>query len=108
LKKAIIKRRATPTIYVLGVNRPGYFAGPRYCKAHIRNKKGYVYLQWKDDTEVRSFYLGKAPRSSTTEPAAAARPARAPGGRSGRVRKRAKVGQKSRRTRKAIKRKRNR
>jgi hypothetical protein len=99
LKKAIAKSRATPEIYVLATNQPGFYAGPRYCKAHLRNKKGYVYLQWKDSTEVRSFYLGKAPRSSTTEVA----PARAAGlaqlARSGRARNRHKVGQRHRRTR---------
>ncbi len=35
-------------------------------RAHLRNKKGYVYLRWREGKRVRTFYLGKAPRTSPT------------------------------------------
>jgi hypothetical protein len=38
----------------------------KYASAHLRNRKGYVYLTWRDGEKVRSFYLGKAPRKSPT------------------------------------------
>jgi hypothetical protein len=40
-----------------------------YARAHLRNRKGYVYLTWRDGQRVRSFYLGKAPRKCPTAPA---------------------------------------
>ena len=43
-----------------------------FSRAHIRNKRGYVYLAWRDGNRVRNFYLGKAPRSSPTLDAGAA------------------------------------
>jgi hypothetical protein len=39
---------------------------PRYARAHLRNRRGYVYLSWREGDRVRSFYLGKAPRKSPT------------------------------------------
>ena len=35
-------------------------------RAHLRNKRGYVYLCWREGNRVHNFYLGKAPRSSPT------------------------------------------
>jgi hypothetical protein len=39
-------------------------AGEQYAQAHLRNKRGYVYLTWRDGDRVRTFYLGKAPRNA--------------------------------------------
>lgn len=38
-----------------------------YARAHLRIRKGYVYLAWRDGGRVREFYIGKAPRKSPTE-----------------------------------------
>lgn len=38
----------------------------RQHKAHLRHKRGYVYLAWREGKRVRTFYLGKAPRSCPT------------------------------------------
>ena len=46
------------------VDRPYQFA--TYARAYLRNKRGYVYLCWRDGDRVRNFYLGKAPRKSPT------------------------------------------
>jgi hypothetical protein len=43
-----------------------YTWSTKYASAHLRNRKGYVYLTWRDGDKVRSFYLGKAPRKSPT------------------------------------------
>lgn len=45
-----------------------------FHKAHLRNKKGYIYLCWRAGKHVHTFYLGKAPQSSPT-PSAAIAPA---------------------------------
>lgn len=58
-------RANPPDIFV----RVGDSHWPRvtdFKHAHLRNRKGYVYLSWRDGEKVRTFYLGKAPRKSPT------------------------------------------
>jgi hypothetical protein len=59
----------------------------RLHKAHIRNKRGYVYLCWREGKRVRNFYLGKAPRNSPTRSADLVAPAPAAGSTPRRARK---------------------
>lgn len=66
-------RREKPDIYVRAP-RPGTYSGLAFVQAHLRNKRGYVYLCWREGQTVRTFYLGKAPRSCPT--AAAGRSSR--------------------------------
>jgi hypothetical protein len=103
LKKAITKSKRPPEIYVLGINEPGFFAGPRYCKAHLCFKKGFLYLQWKDMGKVRSFYLRKTENTSTTAPSSSSRRPPRPGAGSGRRGIMGKVRDKPRRTRRGTK-----
>lgn len=102
-KRAKKRHLQPPEIYVLGINDPGYFAGPRYCKAHLCFKKGFLYLQWKDNGKVRSFYLRKTPKTSPTAPAPIAPAGARPGARSGRRGIRLRVGEGNGRTRKGTK-----
>lgn len=52
-------KRAPPLIYV----RTSCFESLQaFARAHLRNKRGYLYLTWRDGAKVRTFYLGKAPR----------------------------------------------
>src|SRR5258707_414077 len=37
---------------------PGPY-GRLYARVHLRNKRGDVYLVWKDGNKVRSFYVGR-------------------------------------------------
>jgi hypothetical protein len=65
-KTAIDKCRTPqepPTLFVLG-EASGFT--PKYCRAHLRNMRGYLVLQWRDGARVRSYYLGKARKSSPT------------------------------------------
>ena len=65
-KKSIVERRAIPEIYVR-VNRSeawGYRS--QYARAHLRNRNGYLLLQWRNSTKIRSFYLGKSKKTSPT------------------------------------------
>lgn len=39
---------------------------PRYHRAHLRNRGGYLYLGWREGARVRTWYLGKAAKSSPT------------------------------------------
>jgi hypothetical protein len=110
LKKAITKSKRAkkrplppPEIYVLGINEPGFFAGPRYCKAHLCFKKGFLYLQWKDNGKVRSFYLRKTPKVSPTASSSSSPAMPGPGARSGRRGTTLRVGEGKRRTRKGTK-----
>lgn len=103
MKKAIAKSRTTPKIFVEHPNPVGFFHGPRYAKATLQNKKGYVYLQWKEGDTVRSLYIGKAPRSSPTASVQGLAAAGTRSRRSGRTRKPHKVGQKASRTRRGTK-----
>jgi len=65
-RAAIAKCRAVPpTIYVYERDPQHSWRDP-FIKAHLRNKLGYVYLCWRSGKRVRTFYLGKAPRSSPT------------------------------------------
>lgn len=57
-----------PQIFV----RTGGSSAHRFHRAHLRNRKGYVYLSWRDGEKVRTFYLGKAPRKSPTPAGSAA------------------------------------
>lgn len=59
------RRRKAPEIFVWGVKDKPY-AHHGMIKAHLRNKRGYVYLCWRENGTVRNFYLGKAPRSCPT------------------------------------------
>jgi len=63
-RTAIARRRtklSVPQIFV--ATKPGPY-GPRYAHAHLRNRRGYVYLTWRDGDRVRTFYLGKASRNA--------------------------------------------
>jgi hypothetical protein len=65
-RKSRERRRATlepPSIFV-AKNCGG--PGQLYARAHLRNKRGYVYLTWRDGDRVRAYYLGKTPRKSPT------------------------------------------
>lgn len=53
-----------PEIYVRVEGRASWKSS--YARAHLRNRKGYVYLSWRDGDRVRELYLGKAPRKSPT------------------------------------------
>jgi hypothetical protein len=57
-------RRAKPTEPQIFVATKHGSHGPRFAHAHLRNRGGYVYLTWRDGDRVRTFYLGKAPRSA--------------------------------------------
>lgn len=65
-KRAIAESRVNhpPQIYVLLEGRASWKAS--YARAHLRNRKGYVYLSWRDGERVRELYLGKAPRKYPT------------------------------------------
>lgn len=65
-KRPILARRAIPEIpeIFVYVSEEGF--GHPYKRAHLRNKRGYVYLCWREGARVRNFYLGKAPRKSPT------------------------------------------
>lgn len=62
----IVPRRVSPppAIYVRVEGKAWYRS--TYARAHLRNRKGYVYLCWRDGERVRELYLGKAPRKSPT------------------------------------------
>ena len=45
-----------PQIYVLTSGTE--FCGT-YRRAHLRNKRGYLYLSWRDGQKVHTRYLGK-------------------------------------------------
>jgi len=58
--RSIAARRASPPeIFVKCVDRAHPPWRDPYDRAHLRNRKGYVYLTWRDGERVRSFYLGK-------------------------------------------------
>jgi len=67
-----------PTIYVEtpSPQRPGdqipTWSARQKARAHLRNKRGYVYLCWREGKRIRNLYLGKAPRKSPTRPPAPA------------------------------------
>jgi hypothetical protein len=74
-RPSIAKCRSTslnPEIYVHG---EGAFGTVEFRRAHLRNKRGYVYLCWRDGDRVRNFYLGKAPRKSPTDVRSSSSPA---------------------------------
>lgn len=59
------RRVEPPRIYVEVTNNGGYGMNA-HARAHLRNKRGYVYLCWREGDRVRNYYLGKAPRKSPT------------------------------------------
>ncbi len=63
---AIAESRARPEAPELYVRDASLPFSRRYCKAHLRNKGGYLYLAWRAGKKIRDFYLGKAPRNSPT------------------------------------------
>lgn len=78
--RAIAKpRRANPPKIFVEVPSKSLYGGPQHARAHLRNKRGYVYLCWREGLWVKNFYLGKAPRSSPTEFRDPERSAPAPG-----------------------------
>jgi hypothetical protein len=56
-------KREVPEIYVRIEQR---FNFAHFAKAHLRNKRGYVYLCWRKGRKILTFYLGKQPRSYPT------------------------------------------
>lgn len=65
-KRPSLARRAIREIPEIFVYVSEEAFGHRYKRAHLRNKRGYVYLCWREGVRVRNFYLGKAPRKSPT------------------------------------------
>ena|SRR5579859_893258 len=64
---AIAKRsRAIPPEIFVRVPQASDWHPYAYARAHLRNRKGYVYLTWREGQRIRTFYLGKAPRKSPT------------------------------------------
>jgi hypothetical protein len=69
-------RRVDPPKIFVALESKLVWESGRFAEAHLRNKKGYVYLCWRDGDRVRNFYLGKAPRKSPTAASAFGRAAR--------------------------------
>jgi hypothetical protein len=59
-------RRVSPPPVIYVATKPESYYLKDLSRAHLRNKRGYVYLAWRDGDRVRNFYLGKAPRKSPT------------------------------------------
>ena len=57
------EQQTPPEIYVRAGE--GQWSG-RYHRAHLRNRRGYLELCWRDGERVRSFYLGKAAKKFPT------------------------------------------
>lgn len=55
---------ASPEIFVRLIGKHSW--RHEYARAHLRNRKGYLYLSWRDGRQVREYYLGKAPRNCPT------------------------------------------
>jgi hypothetical protein len=53
-------KQPPPRIFVRTCEIPWQLA---YARAHLRNKRGYLYLSWRDGKKIRTYYLGKAPNS---------------------------------------------
>jgi hypothetical protein len=71
LKAAGFKRELVRTcLKPLEVQAPPPYSYKKMVKSHLRNRRGYLYLCWRDKGTVRNFYLGKAPRKSPTAAAA--------------------------------------
>ena len=58
-------------IYILTDQQP--YGDRLRARAHLRNKAGYLYLCWREGRRIRSYYLGKAAKSSPTTSAPTAR-----------------------------------
>jgi hypothetical protein len=65
-KPAIAARRSNPAPAIFVACPHEGWQQSHMSRAHLRNKRGYVYLCWREGNRVRTFYLGKAPRSSPT------------------------------------------
>lgn len=66
-RAAIAKaRRVIPPGIYIEIPGGNWQTGRGMAHAHIRNKRGYVYLAWREGDRVKNFYLGKAPRKSPT------------------------------------------
>lgn len=59
-------RRSKPAPPLIFIERSVNGYRHHMSRAHLRNKRGYVYLCWREGKRVRTFYLGKAPRPSPT------------------------------------------
>lgn len=59
--------KLNPEIFVMRVHRGRY--DKLYARAHLRNKKGDVFLCWKDGNRVRNFYLGRRKQKPPTQAA---------------------------------------
>ncbi len=57
------EQQTPPEIYVR--SGEGQWSG-RYHRAHLRNRRGYLELCWRDGERVRTFYLGKAAKKFPT------------------------------------------
>ncbi len=56
--------KLNPEIFVLR-SMPGPY-GQIYARAHLRNKKGDVFLCWRDKNRTRNFYLGRRKQKPPT------------------------------------------
>jgi len=61
-----------PKIGVLIPGRHGGFG--QWAESHLQNKRGYLWLRWREGKRVRSYYLGKASKNYPTRQAAIAGP----------------------------------
>jgi hypothetical protein len=81
---------APPEIYVLVRAEDGI---AKYSRAHLRIKRGYHELCWRDGDKVRTYHLPKRVKASPTRGGAAGAGVRAAGARgSGRPRRGEKRG----------------
>ena len=55
-----------PPLFVAVSGRAPY-GGQKYSAARLRDKGGYLYLQYRDGGKVRSIYVGRAKKSSPTD-----------------------------------------
>ena len=76
------RRVKLPELYVGIAKSRNRYSDP-YVRARIVEKRGYVYLTYREGKTVRTHYLGKAPKTSPTESAG-------PGAGPGRQRRRKK------------------
>ncbi len=82
-----VDRRAKPDIWVRSLVETRWGSDSQFHHATLRNKAGYLYLQWRAGDRVHSYYLGKAPKPSPTVQDPSPAPAGARGSRSRRGKK---------------------
>ena len=63
-KKGRREKPAPPEIYV---RIPCPLYDSKYAEAHLRNRRGYVELCWRENGRIRTFYLGKRKNPSPTD-----------------------------------------